>query len=98
MYLKSVYISEYKNLKDFTLNFDGNSFIDIFVGKNGTGKSNLFEALLEIFRHLYEYDPKSLLNFDFRIKYEMDEKDFYITWESKKLNINGKQSKNVSAQ
>ena len=61
MRLKSVYISEYKNLKDFTLEFDGNSFIDVFVGKNGTGKSNLFEALLEIFRHLYEHDSKSLL-------------------------------------
>jgi recombinational DNA repair ATPase RecF len=55
MRLTSVYISQYKNLKNFTLNFDGNSFIDVFVGKNGSGKSNLFEALIEIFRHLYEY-------------------------------------------
>jgi recombinational DNA repair ATPase RecF len=59
MRLKSVYISQYKNLKDFTLEFDSNSFIDVFVGKNGTGKSNLFEALIEIFRHLYEYDKNS---------------------------------------
>ncbi len=29
--------------REFTLNFDGSSFIDVFVGKNGTGKSNLFE-------------------------------------------------------
>jgi recombinational DNA repair ATPase RecF len=43
-----VYISEYKNLKDFNLSFNENSFIDVFVGKNGTGKSNLFEALIEI--------------------------------------------------
>ena len=34
MRLKSVYISDYKNLKDFSLEFDGNSFIDVFVGKN----------------------------------------------------------------
>lgn len=54
MRLKSLYISEYKNLKDFTLTFDGTSFIDVFVGKNGSGKSNLFEALIEIFRFLYE--------------------------------------------
>jgi hypothetical protein len=39
MRLKSGYISQYKNLKDFTLSFDGNSFIDVFVGKNGTRKS-----------------------------------------------------------
>jgi len=56
MRLKSVYISQYKNLREFTLNFYGDSFLDVFVGKNGTGKSNLFEALIEIFRHLYEYE------------------------------------------
>jgi recombinational DNA repair ATPase RecF len=56
MRLKSVYISQYKNLKNFDFAFDGNSFIDVFVDKNGTGKSNLFEALIEIFRYLYEYD------------------------------------------
>jgi recombinational DNA repair ATPase RecF len=56
MRLKRVFISHYKNLRDFTLNFDGDSFIDMFVGKNGTGKSNLFEALAEIFRHIVEYD------------------------------------------
>lgn len=57
MRLKSIYISEYKNLKGpegFKLDFDGDSFIDVFVGKNGTGKSNLFEALIEIFRHLLD--------------------------------------------
>jgi recombinational DNA repair ATPase RecF len=58
MRLKSVYIGQYKNLRNFTLTFDGDSFIDVFVGKNGTGKSNLFEALIEIFRHLYEWNKK----------------------------------------
>ncbi len=47
MRLKHIYISKYKNLKDFSLDFDGDSFIDVFVGKNGTGKSNLFEAIIE---------------------------------------------------
>lgn len=50
MRLKYIFISECKNLKNFELNFDGNSFIDVFAGKNGTGKSNLFEALIGIFR------------------------------------------------
>ena len=30
MRLQSLYISQYKNLENFTLSFDGNSFIDIF--------------------------------------------------------------------
>ena len=53
MRLKSVFISSYKNLKDFSISFDSDSFIEVFVGKNGAGKSNFFEALIEIFRHLY---------------------------------------------
>lgn len=44
--IQHVHISDYKNLKDFTLSFDNDSFLDVFVGKNGTGKSNLFEALI----------------------------------------------------
>ena len=91
MRLKSVYISQYKNLKDFTLSFDGNSFIDVFVGKNGTGKSNLFEAVIEIFRHLYEYDKdKTELDFDYSIKYEIDGKETELTWNFGKLKINGR--------
>lgn len=90
MRLKSVYISQYKNLKDFTLPFDGTSFIDVFVGKNGTGKSNLFEALIEIFRHLYEFDKnKPVIGFDYSIKYEIDRAETEIAWEAGKLRVNG---------
>jgi len=91
MRLKAVYISQYKNLKDFTLTFDGNSFIDVFVGKNGTGKSNLFEALIEIFRHLYEYDKeKGDPGFEYTVKYEIDGKETEVIWRAGKVSIDGK--------
>lgn len=57
MRLRSVWISEYKNLRDFSIGFDGNGFIDIFVGKNGSGKSNSREALIEISDPLSDFDP-----------------------------------------
>ena len=38
MHLTPLYISRYKNLRDFSLGFDGSSFIDVFVSNNGTGK------------------------------------------------------------
>ena len=91
MRLKSVFISDYKNLKNFTLGFDGASFIDVFVGKNGSGKSNLFEALIEIFRHIYEYDnERAELGFEYIIKYEIDDKETEIAWRTGKFSINGK--------
>jgi predicted ATPase len=96
MRLKSVYISQYKNLKEFTLEFDSNSFIDIFVGKNGAGKSNLFEALIEIFRHLYEYDKdKAELDFNYSISFEIDNKETKIEWTSNKFKINGKKRQTI---
>jgi len=91
MRLKSVYISQYKNLKDFTLSFDGNSFIDVFVGKNGTGKSNLFEALIEIFHHLYKSNKKKAdLDFSYRISFEIDGAETDIAWTSDQFKISGK--------
>ncbi|MBZ0097412.1 MAG: AAA family ATPase [Sulfuricella sp.] len=91
MRLKSVFVSQYKNLKNFTLSFDGASFIDVFVGKNGSGKSNLFEALIEIFRHVYEYDKeKTDPDFEYAIKYEIGGKETEIAWSAGKFSINGK--------
>lgn len=96
MRLKSVYIGQYKNLRDFSLSFDGSSFIDVFVGKNGTGKSNLFEALIEIFRHIVEFDSdKAPCDFNYRIGFEIGGKVTEIGWNSGTLTINGKERKTI---
>ena len=96
MRLTSLYIDQYKNLRDFPLSFDGGSFIDVFVGKNGTGKSNLFEALIEIFRHL-DGSKKTLAtcDFNYRIGFEIDGKATEIGWNSGKLTIGGKERKTI---
>lgn len=83
MRLKHLHIiGEYKNLKDFKLDFDGTSFIDVFVGKNGTGKSNLFEAFLEIFKHLY--DNNYPIGFNYKLHYEIGGKTIELHWEDPK--------------
>ncbi|MFH7320890.1 AAA family ATPase [Desulfurivibrio sp. D14AmB] len=96
MRLTSLYIGQYKNLRDFSLSFDGSSFIDVFVGKNGTGKSNLFEALIEIFRHIVEFDrDKAACEFNYRIGFEIDGKATELGWNSGKLTIGGKERKTI---
>ena len=83
MRLKSVSISAYKNLKDFSLNFDGDGFIDIFVGKNGSGKSNFLEALISIFDHVYDFDAKEIgPSFDYALTYTIDTKDTTFAWNA----------------
>ena len=95
MRLKSVFISRYKNLKNFGLSFDGTSFIDVFVGKNGSGKSNLFAALIEIFRHLYEFDNKGEIGFDYAVKYVINEIEKETVWKEGNLTVNGKVRKSI---
>jgi predicted ATPase len=90
MRLKSVFISEYKNLKNFSLIFDGNGFIDIFVGKNGSGKSNFLEALINIFDHVYDDSRKrNGPKFDYDISWDIDGVESRVTWLEQRCLING---------
>jgi predicted ATPase len=89
MRLRSVWISQYKNLRDFSIEFEGNGFIDIFVGKNGSGKSNFLEALIEIFDHVFDFDPDAVgPGFDYAISYEIAGVETRIAWRDGQLSIN----------
>lgn len=67
MRIDSVYIKEFKNLREFNVELDENQLTHVFIGKNGAGKSNLIEALVIIFRDL---DLKILCeDFTYKIKY-----------------------------
>jgi len=47
----------FKNLIDFVIDFDSDSPTTVLVGRNGTGKSNIMEALTVIFRDLDLEEP-----------------------------------------
>jgi predicted ATPase len=52
MRLRSVRLSRFKNLRDFTITFSRQGKFTVLLGNNGSGKSNLIEALVVIFRDL----------------------------------------------
>lgn len=52
MKLERLSIGDFKNLSGLSVDFDKKQFTTVLVGRNGTGKSNLIEALILIFRHL----------------------------------------------
>lgn len=66
MRLLYLIINNYKNLKDFKINFEEEQRPSIVLGRNGSGKSNFFEAIVEIFVSL---DLNKLTNFDYEINY-----------------------------
>jgi len=98
MRLKYVKIEEYKNLKNFEIAFDSKCFIDVFVGKNGCGKSNFFEALILIFHHIIDFEKAdNTLDFSYHIVYELNDKEHKYIWDGKDLTYNGKKRKTVTA-
>src|SRR3546814_306473 len=52
MRVDSLTIRSFKNLTDITIDFDEGELSTVVIGENGTGKSNVIEALATIFRDL----------------------------------------------
>lgn len=52
MRIDKFYVGRYKNLTEFSINFDETSLVTVLLGWNGAGKSNLIEALVVLFRDL----------------------------------------------
>ncbi len=80
MQLQYLYIKEFRNLKNFKLNFhyNLNNPLTVLLGKNGAGKSNLLEALLFIFRNLH-YTESLPVPFDYIVQYKIHGLDIKIT-------------------
>jgi predicted ATPase len=76
MRLDELQILRFKNLQNLKVNFDENSPYTVLVGENGSGKSNLIEALTAIFRNLDLDEPAP---FGYEIKYRCRGRQVYIT-------------------
>jgi len=64
--------SRFKNLENVKINFDESNLMTVIVGSNGSGKSNVLEALVSIFRNL---DLGEEPPFSFKIKYKLGEEN-----------------------
>src|SRR5436309_1395014 len=69
MKLRQLWISHFKNLSNFEIRFDEDDedLTTVILGGNGTGKSNLLEALAVIFRDL---DLVNRTTFEYYLAYE----------------------------
>jgi predicted ATP-binding protein involved in virulence len=70
MKILRLWIEQFKNLRDFDIQFD-QALTTVVIGGNGTGKSNLLEALAIIFRDLdLELKNQDALSFEYYLVYE----------------------------
>ncbi|NRD55708.1 AAA family ATPase [Corallococcus exiguus] len=62
-------VHSFKNLKDFHIDFNEKRLTTVLIGINGSGKSNLIEALALIFREL-DINNENTPPFEFSIRYQ----------------------------
>ena len=73
--LKSIYIKDYKNIQDQTFDFSTNTGYIALIGLNGSGKSNLLEAISIIFNDLYGIAHTEQVN-GYSITFQLNDKDY----------------------
>lgn len=78
-------LSDYRNLRGLDLKFDDKFNTNVIIGNNGSGKSNILEALSSIFSNLYSINPK--YEFSFFLRYEIDNNDVKISFKKDKNRI-----------
>lgn len=102
MRINRLFIKSFRNLRDFTIAFtpagkdaDGKPVIfnsHAIIGQNGSGKSNLLEALIIIFRDL---DLKNKPEFAYQLEYEVRGQTVAVTAEKNEtptIVVDGKKS------
>jgi ABC-type cobalamin/Fe3+-siderophores transport system ATPase subunit len=70
MRLDKVYIDGFKNLRQLEVDFDESKLTTVLIGQNGAGKSNLIEAIAQVFRwvDLRRNAPQFHYRLDYRIQ------------------------------
>lgn len=86
--LVELWLESFKNLKNYTAAFESAHGLDVVMGWNGTGKSNLFESLVIIFRDLHDWWARNRWPDEpmhgYRLVYEIDEQLIKVVWDPKK--------------
>lgn len=84
MHIQTLYIKDFKNIKNQTFDLNSHNGLTLLIGNNGCGKSNVLECISSIFYNLYQ--KSELFETEFTISYQMyDSSSFDIRYEGKNL-------------
>lgn len=82
MRLKRIWIDGFKNITNFEVDFSDKNGLTTLIGNNGSGKSNILEAISSIFSNLYRKSDKS--DFEYELEYVIEDKEIKICKNDKR--------------
>lgn len=82
MKLKRLWLDGYKNLKCFELGFSDRNSCTVIIGNNGSGKSNILEAISVIFWGVHNTPSRDYTSsFQYEIEYQVRGHDVALSWK-----------------
>lgn len=93
MKLKRLYVEKYKNLSPLTIDFTSGNGLTMLVGNNGSGKSNVLEAISGIFHDLFKEKDSRKITCDYKLEYNLNEIDCIIEQKNGTLRCYGEKFK-----
>lgn len=73
MRLQRLHIQGFRNIDDLDLDLSGQNGLSVLIGNNGSGKSNILEAVVAIFANLYSKANRFKIDFKYDIEYLIDD-------------------------
>jgi predicted ATPase len=91
MRLDRIWIRGMRNLEEIEVDFDEGQLTTVIIGQNGSGKSNLIEAIVNIFRNA-DLKKEKTPPFDFELDYQINGNKVRLRGENGKWEhqLNGK--------
>jgi energy-coupling factor transporter ATP-binding protein EcfA2 len=84
MKLRRLWVKRYKNLRDCEVEFAASHLLNAVIGNNGSGKSNLIEAILHVLIGVFFQKAPP---FDFSLEFEAQGRHVLLVGEDRKLAV-----------
>lgn len=73
MEIQRLYIKRFRNIHNLELDLSKQKGLSVLIGNNGSGKSNILEAVVAIFASLYNHSKEFEPEFEYEIEYIEDD-------------------------
>ena len=88
MKLQRLHIKGFRNIYDLDLDLSTQNGLSVLIGNNGSGKSNILEAVVAIFASLYSKSKRFTPTFDYEVEYTIQETSVKVEKLGEKIFVN----------